>query len=286
MKYLLLVLLFPMLRFNESRESPKIFDVHLHGSRDPAAQIRTLQNAGVYKVAISTSWDLEQQYLQTNSVAVLYGLMVPCPNGKVPYSLQQCFDDNREFPPLDWMEEQIAKKKIHFLGEVLSQYHGISPSDSSLMPYYKLAEKYSLPVGIHTGSAGPDHGCPDFSEKMGNPALMEKLLVRFPKLRVWIMHAGVPYLDATIAIMKKYPNVYTDISAINNPQILPPAQFQQALKKLVDNGLETRIMFGSDNGNTETMISSVNNANFLTTAQREKIFFRNAEKFFGADGVQ
>jgi uncharacterized protein len=265
---------------NPEKKPIKIFDVHIHGSANPENQIAQLHAAGVYKVAVSSSWELQERYVASKSVAVMKGLMFPCPNGKVPYSLQSCFKDNKELPSIAWVEEQIKAKKVDFLGEVLSQYYGISSSDSTLFPYYALAEKYQLPVGVHTGSAGPDHGCANFSEEMGDPNLMEGLLTTFPNLRVWIMHAGLPYLDNTIRIMKKYPHVYTDISAINNPQIVPPEQFAKAMSRLIESGLEDRIMFGSDNGQIDIMITSINALTFLTNAQREKIFYKNAEAFF------
>ena len=257
----------------------KIFDVHIHGNPQPPQQIDELQEAGVYKVAVSTSWNLQQQY-KTDKLSVLYGLMLPCPLGKVPYSGQQCFGDGQEWPSLAWTEGEIKKGNIQFLGEVLSQYYGISSSDSMLLPYYALANKYNLPVGIHTGSAGQNHGCPNFSERLGDPLLMRDLLQKIPTLKVWIMHAGVPYLEEAIQLMKEYPHVYADISAINNPEIIPGDYFHSFMKQLIDNGLEDRIMFGSDNNSIEVTINSVKRLSFLTQAQKQKIFFKNAERLF------
>jgi hypothetical protein len=259
----------------------RIFDVHLHGGKDPGKQLETLATAGAYKVAVSTSWELQQHYKSEDKVEVLRGLMVPCPNGKVPYSLQTCFSDGKEWPSLEWVEQQIKSGKIHFIGEVLSQYHGISSSDSMLLPYYRLAKKYNIPVGIHTGSAGPDHGCPNFKEELGNPLHMEQLLKQIPGLRVWIMHAGAPFHREAIEIMKKFPQVYTDISAINNPSILPQEHFASILKSFIDSGLEDRIMFGSDNGDINVTIKSISQLSFLTEKQKEKIYHLNAETFFG-----
>lgn len=258
----------------------KVFDVHAHGSQDIGPQLNDLTHAGVYKVAVSSSWGLQQQYTSRDELQIVHGLMVPCPNGKVPYSQQPCFADGSEYPKLSWVEDQIKAGKIDFIGEVLSQYYGISSSDSMLMPYYALARKYNIPVGIHTGSAGPDHGSPNFKEEMGNPMLMEKLLSELPGMRVWIMHAGTPYHREAIEIMKRFPNVYTDISAINNPKIIPPEMFGRIVRAFIDNGLEDRIMFGSDNGDINEMINSIAKLSFLTEEQKQKIFYLNAERFF------
>ena len=257
----------------------KIFDVHLHGESHPKTQIQKLEAAGVYKAAISTSWELQNTY-RDSDMQLLYGLMLPCPEGKVPYGNRACFEDGKELPSIKWVEQQIKDGKIDFIGEVLTQYYGISPSDKLMYPYYELAEKYNIPVGIHTGLAGPGHGCPDFRVGLGSPILLEELLIEFPKLKVWIMHSGGPFLEGTIAIMNVYRNVFVDISAISNPDIVPPAVFRRTMKRLIDAGFENQIMFGSDNGDISKTEESVNNLDFLTSAEKEKIFYGNAEKFF------
>ncbi|KAA5542980.1 amidohydrolase family protein [Adhaeribacter rhizoryzae] len=258
----------------------KVFDTHIHGNTDPATQITKLKAAGVYKAAISTSWNIQSTYKSTSDFTFLHGIMLVCPNGKVPYSNQYCFEDKKDFPNINLVEQLIKENKIQFIGEVLSQYYGISPSDERLYPYYELAEKYRIPVGIHTGLAGPDHGSPNFKVRLGTPMLLEDLLQKYPKLKIWIMHAGAPFLDDTIAIMKYYENVYADISAINNPYIFPPSDFKAIMKKLIDAGLEDRLMFGSDNGNIDLAIESIEKLDFLSNLQKEKIYSKNAEVFF------
>ncbi|MDN3724196.1 amidohydrolase family protein [Aequorivita sp. SDUM287046] len=269
-----------LLLFVFGANAQKIFDVHIHGNKNPTSQLAQLASNGVYKAAVSTSWDLQTSYQNTESLLFLHGLMLACPEGKVPYSLQFCFSDQREFPDIDWVEQLIKENKIQFLGEVLNQYYGISPSDEKLFPYYALAEKYNIPVGIHTGLAGPEHGSPNFKISLGTPLLLENLLQRFPKLKVWIMHAGAPFIEDSIAIMKYYPNVYADISAINNPYIFPKADFEAIMNRFIDAGLEDRLMFGSDNGDIKSAIASIEDLVILNDTQKRKIYYENAELFF------
>jgi len=258
----------------------KIFNVHIHGDGNATQQLTKLKAAGVYKAALSTSWELQQSYRSTEKLALLQGLMLACPQGKVPYSGQQCFADQKDFPDVKWVEKLIIEKKIDFLGEVLSQYYGVSPSDTLLFPYYALAEKHGLPVGIHTGLGGPDNGSAEFKVALGNPILMEEMLRKFPKLKVWIMHCGAPYLENTMAIMKYYPNVYADISAISNPRIFPPAEFQFIMKRFLDAGFGDRLMFGSDNGDIDEILANFNAVEFLSPLEKQKILYQNAEAFF------
>lgn len=257
-----------------------VFDVHLHGDKNPKKQLEALEKNGVTFIAISTSWSLQQQYQSSDKLKILQGLMFPCPNGKVPYSSQLCFEDGKEWPDLNWVEKQIKEKRIDFLGEVLGQYYGISASDSTLFPYYALAVKYDIPVGIHTGSAGPNHGCPNFKEELGNPILIKKLMASFPKLKLWLMHAGGPFIRETIQMLKRYPGLYIDISVLNNPAIIPANEFSEIMKMLVDNGMEDRILFGSDNAKISETMASINKLPFLTKAQKDKIFIDNSKKLF------
>ncbi len=257
-----------------------VFDVHLHGDPAPLKQLSQLKTSNVYKIALSTSWPLQNTYSSDDKLKVLHGLMVPCPNGKVPYSLQPCFADGKEWPDVNWVEQQIKEGRINFLGEVLTQYHGISSSDSLMFPYYALAEKYRLPVGIHTGSAGPDHGSPNFKEEMGNPTLMKNALLRFPTLKVWLMHGGAPFVKEFIGMMKAHPGLYADISVLNNSRIIPAADFAGMMKKFIDAGFEDRLMFGSDNADIQATITAIDTLTFLSVEQKEKIFYKNAETFF------
>lgn len=285
-KFVLILLLFFIAVSCETRvNSQKVFDVHLHGAVDSKEQLQRLKKNGVYTTAVSTSWQQQQMYTSTDSLKIIHGLMFPCPEGKVPYSRQNCFENGEEWPALDWVQHLIEGNKIQFIGEVLAQYHGISPADTSMYPYYRLAEKNNLPVGIHTGSAGPDHGCPNFVEEMGDPLLLRDILKTFPTLRVWVMHAGgPPYIGETIEIMKEYPKVYADISVINNPHIVKPELFAGIMQSFIDAGFEDRLMFGSDNGDIEVMIHSVQCLPFLSDEQKDKILYKNAETFFSTSG--
>ena len=121
------------------------------------------------------------------------------------------------------------------------------PAIPRWMAYYTLAEKMDIPVGIHTGIGIPEASyscCPGFRIGLANPLNVEELLVRHPHLRVYVMHAGYPYLDATLALMNAYPKIYVDVAAID--WLLPKAEFQQYLSQLVRAGMGKRIMFGTD----------------------------------------
>ena len=170
------------------------------------------------------------------------------------------------------------------LGEIGAQYHGLDPSDPWFEPYLALAEEFDLPVGIHTGLGPPGTPCgccPGVSAGLGNPRLLEPMLKRHPKLRVWLMHAGWPYLQETKALMYVYPQLHADVSVIN--WIIPRQEFHDYLQALVTAGLGDRLMFGSDQmawpEAIGLAIEGVDSAPFLTAEQKWAIFHDNAARF-------
>lgn len=79
---------------------------------------------------------------------------------------------------------------------------------------------------------------------LGDPLLLEPVLARHPKLRIYVMHAGWPTIDHMIALMYEYPQVHVDTVVIDYTQ--PRRAFRRYLKRLVDAGYGERIMFGLD----------------------------------------
>ncbi|QEC66128.1 amidohydrolase family protein [Panacibacter ginsenosidivorans] len=174
------------------------------------------------------------------------------------------------------------------MGETAPQYQGMSPSDTSLDAYFAAAEKLNIPVGIHMGTGG--NGTinitnPKYRASMGNPLLLEDLLARHPKLKVWVMHAGYPMADEMIALMGANAYVYVDVAGMI--WSYPLAEVNDYIKRLVQAGFEKRIMYGTDlmiwPKLLETSIGVIENANYLSFDQKRDILFNNAVRFFRLD---
>ena len=179
---------------------------------------------------------------------------------------------------------------IRMLGELTTQYEGVAPDDPRLEPYWALAEELDLPVGIHMGPGPPGAaylGAPKFRMSVGDPLLLEPVLLRHPRLRVYVMHAGWPMIDRMIALMYEYPQVHVDTAVIGFTQ--PRAEFYAYLKRLVDAGYGKRIMFGSDQmvwpGAIPVAIDAIRQAPFLTPAQKRDILHDNAARFLRLSGT-
>ena len=139
-----------------------------------------------------------------------------------------------EWPDIDELRELYESDQLQIMGEITAQYAGVAPNDPRLEPYNALAEELDIPVSLHTGFGppmSPYMGDPDFRMRHGNPLLLEDVLVKHPRLRIYIAHGGYPFLEETIALMLMYQQVYVDISAIN--WLLTPEEFHGYLQQLV-----------------------------------------------------
>lgn len=176
-----------------------------------------------------------------------------------------------------------SQGKLQVIGEIMAQYEGVSPDDPRLEPIWALAEELDVPVAIHLGPGEPGQPYADgaYRVSLGDPLLLEPVLVRHPKLRVSVMHAGYPMAERMRALLFSYPQVYVDIGSIVYTE--PRPAFYGFLRELVDAGYADRIMFGSDQmiwpGVIEASVRAIEEAPFLTDRQRRNIFYNNAARF-------
>lgn len=184
-----------------------------------------------------------------------------------------------KFPDVDQLRDALVTKRYRGMGEIGTQYHGMAPNDPRLAPYFALAEEFDLPVLLHMGGGGMPN--PGFRSAQGRPHLLEDVLVRHRKLRIYIENAAYPYLDEIVAIMTQYPNVYADVSTIT--WVIPRTAFYRYLRALVDSGLGGRLMFGSDQMNwpeaIDWAVEAIESADFLAPEQKRDIFYHNAARF-------
>ena len=175
---------------------------------------------------------------------------------------------------------------MNAFGEIAAQYEGLSPSDPALEPYFALAEELDLPVGVHTGTSFPGtpyQGYPHFRLALGNPLLLEDLLVRHPKLRVFIAHGGEPWRRETIALMGMYQRVYMDVGTIWLLGSVNQTAIDDWFREMLSHDLGKRIMFGSDQMRWPDTIGMaihvIESVKLLTEQQRRDILYNNAARF-------
>jgi len=187
--------------------------------------------------------------------------------------------------PLDELEAEIRRGEVQLLAEISPQYEGKAPTEEEWAPYFALAERLEVPVGLHMGE-GPPGGAnvmpgSAYSPAAGRPLDLDPLLRRHPDLRLYVMHYGSPLVEEMIALLYAHPNVYVDVA--QNNWGFPRAHFYRQLRQLVEAGFGKRIMFGSDQmiwpGTIPVAIETIQQAPFLTEEQKRDILYDNAARF-------
>lgn len=197
----------------------------------------------------------------------------------------------RQDLPVEELRRLHAAGQMAVLGEGYIQYRGLRPDDPRYAPYFALAEELDIPVGIHLGEGPPATarfpGYDDYRVAVGSPLLLEPVLRRHPKLRIYVMHYGSPLVEEMIAMMFAYPNLHVDVAC--NDWAFPRAQFHDALRRMVDAGFGKRILFGSDQmywpDAIGEAIRAIEEAPFLDAAQKRDILYGNAARFLRLDAA-
>ena len=178
-----------------------------------------------------------------------------------------------------------ASGRAAVFAELGAQYEGLRADDPRLDGFWSLAEELDVPVGIHLGEGMPGQSrgptADRYRARLTSPFQLEEVLIKHPRLRIYVMHAASPLTDEMIAMLFEYPTLYVDVGA--NDWNMPRAQFYDQLKRMTDAGFSQRILFGSD----QTIwpqgiglgIRTINEAPFLTAEQKRDILYNNAARF-------
>ena len=260
----------------QAQQRGPIIDMHMHAGPDDSLRQRVvalMDESHIVKAFLSSS--LENVYRWT---AAAPGRFMPSPMFPV-FGMDG-------FPNIDSLRAEYLAGRLYGMGEITSQYAGIPPNAPRLEPFFALAEELDIPVLIHTSGGGAPH--PTFRPSAGHPLLLEEVLVRHPRLRIYLENAGYPFLHEMIALMGQYPQVYADLSTIT--WIVPREAFHDYLSALIRAGFGERLMFGSDASPSRPhvipqSVEGIESASFLTDEQKRDIFCYNAARFLRLDSV-
>jgi hypothetical protein len=271
-------------------QHPPVIDVHVHAGRPPQVVAAAHDSLNVRFAIVSGSEPDLRTWAAVDTSRFYFGLMFPCEGGRLPITGAACFGNTAEFPDTTWLRAELKARRIRVLGELLPQFMGMTPNDPRLEPYWRIAEELDVPVALHMGpgprAVGYDlspvpHKSPNFRMAAGDPLLLEDVLLRHKRLRVYLMHAGWPRLESTIALLYAHPGVNVDVGVLQFQNVMSRDAYLRYLRRLVESGFSQRIMFGSDFANLQRLgIDIIRNAEFLTADQKADILCRNAARFF------
>lgn len=187
-------------------------------------------------------------------------------------------------PTVEALRSLHERGQLDVLAEIVNQYAGIRPDDARMDPYWALMESLDVPVGIHIGPGPPGVvylGSTEYRARLHSPLYLEDVLVKYPKLRVYIMHAGYPMVEDLLALMHTHPQVYAEVGVI--VFTLSSKAFYRFLERIVEDGFGKRVMFGSDQmvwpETIERGIDTIERAPFLSDEQKRDILYHNAARF-------
>lgn len=158
------------------------------------------------------------------------------------------------------------------------------PCDDMLKPIYERCIKYNKPIMFHAGMSWETNALAKFS----HPLNFEEVALNYPELRMCLAHFGWPWINETIMLLLKYPNVYTDTSILHldSPKDFYEQVFTRNMGPLwIDRNLNEKVMFGSNGPRFRAfkLKPAIENLNMRATTQ-QKIFGTNAVKFLGLEG--
>jgi len=148
------------------------------------------------------------------------------------------------------------------------------PSDAVYYPLYTKCCELDLPLCMNAGIPGPP-----LPAETQNPIHLDRVCIRFPELRLCMIHGADPWWDTAIRLMIKYRNLRLMTSAWS-PKYLPASLLHYMSTRGRD-----RVMFATDYPvlSFERCLGEAA-ALDLTDEVREAWLYGNANAFFFAKG--
>ena len=248
-----------------------IVDIHTHVF-DPKTDFSPKLNADLLRCGIDPSvWrDVKEEHLKNTlaaDVAVVFGLKASAtgwhiPNEEVGAHVEKARDRLLFFASIDPMQpdylEELEKCHIE-LGAVGVKmgplYQNVHPTDPRYYPIYRYCVKHNLPILFHTGTSFTANVPLNYSR----PIHFDAVAVDFPDLCMVLAHMGHPWEGEAIAVIRRHPNVYADISALYTR----PWQFYNSMRLATEYHAVHKLLFGSDSPFTTTQgsLDGVRNVN-------------------------
>ncbi len=136
-------------------------------------------------------------------------------------------------------------------------YNGVPLDDPRMDPLYHYCIQKDLPLTLHMGTTFA-HNSP---LELGRAIHADPIAQKYPDLKIILAHMGHPWYEECIAVIRKNPNVYAEVSAL----FYRPWQYYNILITAQEYLVTDKIFFGTDYPFTtlEESISGLKNINQL-----------------------
>lgn len=133
-------------------------------------------------------------------------------------------------------------RELGLRGAMLSPWeHLLYSNDDKYLPIYERCVELDIPVWIHTSS----NLSPQIAMDFGHPLFLDKVAVKFPRLKIIAGHAGWPWVTEAVAVAWRHPNVYLDISGIRQKYIGMPNTGWGPLLHYGNSVIQDKVLFGT-----------------------------------------
>ena len=109
------------------------------------------------------------------------------------------------------------------------------PSDAVYYPLYAKCAELELPLCVNTGLPGPP-----IPGEVQNPIHLDRVCVRFPELKLCMIHGADPWWDVAIRLLIKYANLRIMTSAWS------PKRLPDSLLHYMRTRGKNKVIFASD----------------------------------------
>lgn len=139
-----------------------------------------------------------------------------------------------------WEEEmRDGRERLGLRGvKLLPMYAGFYPQDDRLEPLWRYAAEHRLPVLFHTGTTFVSGAPIDCTL----PRHLDAVAIRHPEVKMILAHLGHPYEGETVAVIRKHPNLFADVSAL----FYRPWQLFHSLMLVHEYNVWDKLLFGTD----------------------------------------
>lgn len=117
---------------------------------------------------------------------------------------------------------------------------GFDPGQWHALKLFEACEAHGLPV-LCEGMEGVWGQAPSAWMEMARPFLWDKVLRRFPRLRLCLGGIGRPWVEETLTLAAKHEHAYADLSGL----ISRPAILKRAIISAEERGIAGKVLFAS-----------------------------------------
>jgi predicted TIM-barrel fold metal-dependent hydrolase len=241
-----------------------IVDVHTHTPRHRAppaggAAANTAWRPDQTRPT-SLTWDEQMAELEAVDRAIVFNIAAdprqPDPGWDLMYEARRVNDDTaafvRAYPEkligflsvhphdpgaLDEIDRAVQELGLRGI-KLGPNYQNFDPLGEEAFRVFRRAEELGLPILLHQGTSPNRFADLDYA----HPRHIDRVAMAFPNLRLILAHMAHPWQADCIAVIRKHPHVYADISA----QFYRPWSYYSAFRLAAEWGALGKLLFGSD----------------------------------------